>query len=87
MVLGAMVGSVMISKLKRSQMVAIRGAVLISTGALAQKRGRLFPLLLYHLLSTRTLPFWTIFFCALSRILRRHTPGNRFSPKDAIKSI
>ncbi len=27
----------------------------------AQKRARLFPLLLYHLLSTRTLPFWAIF--------------------------
>jgi hypothetical protein len=30
-------------------------------GSEARKRARLFPLLLYHLLSTRTLPFWTIF--------------------------
>src|SRR5450755_4314671 len=29
-----------------------------------------FPPLLYHLLSTRTLPFWTIFFGVLSPILR-----------------
>jgi hypothetical protein len=28
----------------------------------ARKRALLFPLLLYHLLSTCTLPFWTIFF-------------------------
>jgi hypothetical protein len=32
---------------------------------------RLFPLLLYHALSTRTLSFWTIFFGLLSPILRR----------------
>src|ERR1051326_9375112 len=31
----------------------------------------LFPLLLYHLLSTRTLPFWTIFFGVPSPILRK----------------
>ena len=35
----------------------------------ARKRAPLFPLLLYHLLSTRTLPFWTIFFGVLSPIL------------------
>src|SRR6266516_6388377 len=40
-------------------------------GSEARKRARLFPLLLYHLLSTRTLPFWTIFFGVLSPILRR----------------
>ena len=32
---------------------------------------RSFPLLLYHLLSSRTLPLWTIFFGVLSSILRR----------------
>src|SRR5579859_7681614 len=37
----------------------------------AQKRARLFSLLLYHLLSRSTLPFWTIFFGVLSPILRR----------------
>src|SRR5437588_215570 len=41
-------------------------------GSEARKRARLFPLLLYHLLSTRTLPFCTIFFGVLSPILRRN---------------
>src|SRR5215467_4505885 len=35
----------------------------------ARKRARSFPLLLYHLLSTSTLPFWTIFLGVLSPIL------------------
>ena len=55
-------------------------------GSEAQKRARSFPLLLYHLLSTSTLPFWTIFFGVLSPILRRKRL-NRFSPKDVIKII
>src|SRR5947209_9425125 len=51
----------------------------------AQKRARSFPLLLYHLLSTRTLPFWTIFLGVLSPILRRKrlqsgAPAVRASP-------
>jgi hypothetical protein len=37
---------------------------------LRSKTSLFFPLLLYHLLSTRTLPFWTIFFGVLSPILR-----------------
>jgi hypothetical protein len=37
----------------------------------AQKRGRLFPLLLYHLLSTSALPFWTIFFPERKRSLEQ----------------
>jgi len=45
-------------------------------GSEARKRARLFPLLLYHLLSSSTLSFWTIFFGVLSPILwwkRRHS--------------
>ena len=37
---------------------------------LRSKTSLFFPLLLYHLLSTSTLPFWTIFFGVLSPILR-----------------
>jgi hypothetical protein len=50
----------------------------------AQKRARLFPLLLYHLLSTRTLPFWAIFFGVLSPILRRKRRAS-FAP--AVKAL
>src|SRR5438093_7115146 len=39
-------------------------------GILKQWLVRSFSLLLYHLLSTSTLPFWTIFFGVLSPILR-----------------
>src|SRR5438270_8311707 len=38
--------------------------------SLSSKTSPFFPLLLYHLLSTSTLPFWTIFFGVLSPILR-----------------
>ena len=53
-------------------------------GSEARKRARLFPLLLYHLLSTRTLPFWTIFFGVLSPILRRKRRAS-FAP--AVKAL
>src|SRR2546428_12270968 len=39
--------------------------------SLSSKMSPFFPFLLYHFLSTRTLPFLTIFFCAPSPILRR----------------
>jgi len=44
------------------------------------KRISSYPLLLYHLLSIRTLPFWTIFSGVLSSILIK-----RVSLKDVIK--
>src|SRR5437868_5943214 len=51
----------------------------------ARKRAHLFPFLLYHLLSTRTLPFWTIFFGVPSPILRRKRRAS--FAKDVINMI
>jgi len=44
---------------------------LITTRFVAFERAHSSPLLLYHLLSTCTLPFWTIFFGVPAPILRR----------------
>ena len=52
--------------------------------SVAQQRAHLFPFLLYHLLSTRTLPLWTIFFGVLSPILRRKRRAS-FAP--ALKAL
>src|SRR6266436_9401402 len=53
-------------------------------GFRSSKTSRLFPLLLYHLLSSSTLPFWTIFFGVLSPILRRK---RRHSGAPTVKAL
>src|SRR6266700_7513514 len=53
-------------------------------GFRSSKTSRLFPLVLYHLLSSSTLPLWTIFFGVLSPILRRK---RRASLAPAVKAL
>jgi hypothetical protein len=49
----------------------IEKSVLPCFPKLENESGPFSPLLLYHLLSTHTLPFRTVFFCVLSLILRQ----------------
>src|SRR5579862_6429237 len=52
--------------------------------SVTKKRAHSFPLLLYHFLSTRTPPFWTIFFGVLSPILKQK---RRASCASAVKAL